>query len=140
MIAAKVTPMPLACVTASEVRMTLLTIHGWRPTSVTIQPHSSATIEATPETAVARRNHRVWGMSRLRHQLAPSQIPSRLNTEQIPTIVSKAQCSIVFAGGRSSGGTESRPITWVLVLQPTRNESKPGIPIPPLTPLEVHLP
>ena len=59
---------------------------------------------------------------------------------QIPTIVSNAQCSIVLAGGRSSGGTESSPVTCVLVLQPTRNESNPGIPIPPLTPLEVHLP
>ena len=59
---------------------------------------------------------------------------------QIPTIVSKAQCSIVLAGGRSSGGTESSPVTCVLVLQPTRNESNPGIPIPPFTPLEVHLP
>ena len=45
---------------------------------------------------------------------------------QMPTIVSKAQCSIVFAGGRSSGGTVSSPVTCVLVLQPTRNESKPG--------------
>ena len=50
------------------------------------------------------------------------------------------QCSIVLAGGRSSGGTESSPVTCVLVLQPTRNESKPGIPIPPLTPLDVQLP
>ncbi len=59
---------------------------------------------------------------------------------QIPTIVSNAQCSSVSNGGRSSGGTESSPVTCVLVLQPTRNESNPGIPIPPFTPLEVHLP
>ena len=58
----------------------------------------------------------------------------------MPTIVSNAQCSIVLAGGRSSGGTESSPVTCVLVLQPTRNESKPGIPIPPLTPLDVQRP
>ena len=76
----------------------------------------------------------------MRHQPIPSQSASRISTEQIPTIVSKAQCSIVLAGGRSSGGTESSPVTCVLVLQPTRNESNPGIPIPPLTPLEVHLP
>ena len=58
----------------------------------------------------------------------------------MPTIVSKAQWSIVLAGGRSSGGTESSPVTCVLVLQPTRNESKPGIPIPPFTPLDVQRP
>ena len=58
----------------------------------------------------------------------------------MPTIVSNAQCSIVLAGGRSSGGTESSPVTCVLVLQPTRNESSPGIPIPPFTPLDVQRP
>ena len=58
----------------------------------------------------------------------------------MPTIVSNAQCSIVFAGGRSSGGTESSPVTCVLVLHPTRNESNPGIPIPPFTPSGVHRP
>ena len=58
----------------------------------------------------------------------------------IPTIVSNAQCSIVLAGGRSSAGTVSSPITFVSVLHPTRNESKPGIPIPPLTPSAVQRP
>ena len=65
--------------------------------------------------------------------------PLRWNWDT-PIMVSNAQCSIVFAGGRSSAGTESSPVTCVLVLQPTRNESKPGIPIPPLTPLEVQRP
>src|SRR3954454_24897597 len=120
--------------------MTLLTIHGWRPASVTIHPHSRATTAATPETAVARRNQRDCGKSFLRHQPMPSQRASRIRTEQMPTISSKAKWSIVLAGGRSSGGTESSPITWVLVLHPTRNESRPGIPIPPFTPLEVHRP
>src|SRR3954467_10579208 len=105
-----------------------------------IQPHSSATIAATPESAHARRNHFVCGMSRRRHQTKPNHAPRPIRTVQIPTIVSKAQCSIVFAGGRSSGGTESSPVTCVLVLQPTRKESKPGIPMPPLIPLDVHLP
>ncbi len=31
-------------------------------------------------------------------------------------------------------------MTLVFVLQPTRNESKPGIPIPPLTPEDVQRP
>src|SRR4029079_3372221 len=105
-------------------------------TSVTIHPHSSATTASTPDVAVARRNHFDCGMSFLRHQPIPSQSARTISTEQIPTIVSKAQCSIVLAGGRSSGATESSPTTCVLVLQPTRNESNPGIPSPPFTPLD----
>ena len=58
----------------------------------------------------------------------------------IPTMVSKAQWSIVFAGGRSSAGTVSRPVTFVSVLKPTSHESKPGMPIPPLTPSDVQRP
>jgi hypothetical protein len=65
---------------------------------------------------VARRNQGVWGMSRLRHQETPSQAPSRISAEQMPTMASKAQWSSVFAGGRSSGGTESSPMTSVSVL------------------------
>src|SRR3954470_15786674 len=101
-----VTQIPPDWVTASEVRMIWETIHGWRPTSVMIQPHSSATIADTPESAQARRNHFVCGMSRLRHQAQPSQAPRPISSVQIPTIVSKHQCNIVLAGGRSSGGTE----------------------------------
>ena len=70
----------------------------------------------------------------------PSQAPSAIRRVQIPTIVSNDQCSIVLSGGRSAGGTESRPVTCVLVLQPTRNESSPGIGIPPFTPLDVQRP
>ena len=107
---------------------------------MTIQPHSSATTARTPETATARRNHFVCGMSRLRHQANDSHAPSAISAEQIPTIVSNAQCSIVLTGGRSSGGTVSSPVTCVSVLKPTRNESKPGMPMPPLTPSGVQRP
>jgi hypothetical protein len=79
-------------------------------------------------------------MSRLRHQAIASQSPSAISAVQMPTMVSNAQWSIVFAGGRSSGGTVSRPVTWVSVLQPTRKESKPGMPMPPLTPSAVQRP
>ena len=89
---------------------------------------------------MARRNHGVLGMSRLRHHAIPSHAPSAIRAVQMPTIASNAQWSSVFAGGRSSGGTESSPITLVSVLKPTSHESKPGIPIPPLTPSEVQRP
>ena len=95
---------PLAPVTASSVRITPWTIQGWRPTSVTIQPHSIATIAAIPETATARRNHGVFGMSVRRHQTNPNQAPSAISAVPIPTIVSNDQCSMVLAGGRSFGG------------------------------------
>ncbi len=80
------------------------------------------------------------GMSRRRNHTMPSHSPSRMNTEQIPTMVSNAQCSIVFAGGRSSAGTVSRPVTCVSVLPPTRIESSPGIAMPPFTPSDVQRP
>ncbi len=131
---------PLAPVIASSVRMIPWTIHGWRPTSVTIQPASMAMIASTPETATMRRNHTVWGKSRFRHQEIPNQSPRKIIPVPIPTIASKARCRSVFAGGRSSSGTESSPITSVSVLQPTRNESSPGIPIPNLTPSSVQIP
>src|SRR5436305_10047302 len=105
-----------------------------------IQPHSSATIPEMPESAHARRNHFVCGMSRRRHQTNPNHPPSAISIVQMPTIVSKHQCSIVLAGGRSLADTESSPVTCVLVLQPTRSESKPGMPIPPLTPVDVQRP
>ena len=79
-------------------------------------------------------------MSRLRHHAIASHSPSAISAVQMPTIVSNAQCSIVLSGGRSSGGTESSPVTWVSVLQPTRNESKPGMPMPPFTPSSVQMP
>ena len=59
----------------------------------------------------------------MRHQTKPNQMPSAISAVQIPTIVSNAQCSIVFAGGRSSAGTESSPVlrlddrTWDDFLQ-----------------------
>src|SRR5262245_12740671 len=120
--------------------MKLETTHGWRPTSVTIQPDSSATTAEMPDTATARRNQGVRGMSRRRHHAHASHRPRAISAVQMPTMVSNAQWSIVLAGGRSLGGTESKPVTLVLVLQPTRNESKPGLPIPPLTPEDVQRP
>src|SRR4029453_16065521 len=95
---------------------------------------------AAPDTAVARRNQRDLGMSRLKSHVAPSHSPSNIRALPTPTMMSNAQWSIVLAGGRSSGGTESSPVTLVSVLKPTSQESRPGMPMPPLTPLEVHRP
>ena len=126
--------------TASSVRITLYTIQGWRPTSVTIHPHSRATTEATPEMATARRNQGVCGKSRLRHQTNPSQSAERDQHRADPD--HRVEGPVQHRVGRRPvvAGTVSRPVTCVLVLQPTRNESNPGIPMPPLTPLDVQRP
>jgi hypothetical protein len=65
-------PHPRPSVTASSVRMSPCTIHGWRPTSIVIQPASIAPTAATPDTAITRSIH---GLSknvsrRFRHRQA----------------------------------------------------------------------
>ena len=52
-------------------------MYGCRPTSVTIQPHSSATTAAMPDTAVARRNQGDLGMSRLKSHVAAEPQPQQ---------------------------------------------------------------
>ena len=107
---------------------------------MTIQPHHSATIAAAPETETARRNHGVRGMSRRFHQTKANQAPRPSSAEPIPTIASKERCSSVWAGGSSSSGMSFSPVTSVSVFQPTRKESRPGMPIAPFTPSSVQMP
>ncbi len=126
--------------TASETRICCQTIHGCRPTSVTIQPDSSATIAPMPLIETARRNHFVPGRSLRRHQEIPNQAPRASSPVPIPTMASKARCRSVFEGGRSSFGMSSSPVTTVSVLNPTSSESSPGMPIPNLTPSSVQIP
>ncbi len=75
------------------------------------------------------------GMSRRRHQANASQTPSASSAVPIPTIASKERWSRVLAGGRSLAGIESRPVTLVPVLKPTRKESRPGMRDRPLHPV-----
>ena len=57
----------------------------------------------------------------------------------MPTIASNAKWSRVFAGGLlRRHGVESDHLR--VGLNPRSQESRPGIPIPPLTPSEVHRP
>src|SRR3954463_13136333 len=104
MVKANTHQIPLAGGTASEGRMNPSTIQGWGPTSVTIQPDSSATTAAIPEIATDLRNHFVEGRSRFRHQTNANQTASRKSRVPTPTMVSKAVCSIVRAGGWFSLG------------------------------------
>src|SRR4051794_18937293 len=104
MVKANTHQIPLAGVTASEVRMDPSTVQGWRPPSVTIEPDASATTAAIPEMATDLRNHFVEGRSRFRHQTNANQTASRKSRVPTPTMVSKAVCSVVSAGGWFSVG------------------------------------
>ena len=79
-------------------------------------------------------------MSRFFHQTQASQAPSSSSAVPIPTIASKARCSRVLAGGRSSTGMSFSPVTMVSALKPTRKESRSGIGIAHLTPSSVQMP
>src|SRR4051812_6575971 len=113
------------------------TTQGWRPTSVTTQPASMAMTEATPATALARRNHFVLGRSRRKSQEIANQAASNSNRVAIPTIRSHARWTVLTSWivGRASAGVLSRP--WMEVLVPSagseRNEASPGILMPPTT-------
>jgi hypothetical protein len=50
--------MSLAPVTAASTRITSYTIHGWRPTSVVIQPAISATTDSGPAATIPRSSQR----------------------------------------------------------------------------------
>jgi hypothetical protein len=67
MIRVRLVSTPPLVVAASAVGRSWYTTQGWRPTSVTIQPHSIATIAASPLTAPAAQNSRWGGSRRRRH-------------------------------------------------------------------------
>ena len=129
--------MPVFAVAASSTFIISQTIHGWRPTSLTVQPASIATTARTPVLAATRRNHRLRGMSRRNIQLAHHQRVSRNSRVPRPTMMSHARCvtlTVRFVG-RSSAGISLRPMTTVdvPVLGSDRIEARPGMGIPPVT-------
>jgi hypothetical protein len=95
---------------------------------VATQPASSAATAAIPDTATARRYHRVRGMSRRRHQAKPVQAASAARANPMPTIVSYDRW-VRLTGGRSSGGALSRPITSASGSRATSSESPRGMAI-----------
>jgi hypothetical protein len=78
---AKVMPSPGIGVTASAVRMTPCTIHGWRPTSVTVHPASRAMKPSGAAMTSARRNRRSSGNAtpRPRRRCHQRQAPNNAN-------------------------------------------------------------
>jgi len=77
--------MSLAPVTAWDTRITSYTIHGWRPTSVVIQPAISATTDSGPAATTAASTHR--GSPRRRNRRYRYTSASRASSVPIPTIV-----------------------------------------------------
>ncbi len=117
---------PGAGLTALATRSTPYTIQGCRPTSVVIQPASVAITAAAPETATARRNQRLAGRSRRRHQDQASQAPRASRPKPMPTMVSKARCTI-STGGWSAAGTASSPVTRPDGFRCSSSDSPSGI-------------
>src|SRR5262249_46806139 len=135
MMRMKVSHTPLLAVAASSTRMYWLTIHGCRPTSVTTQPASRATIAIAPDAAAGTRNHFVCGKLRLNNHAPAYHNDSRNSSVAKPTIRSQARCTVLTSAivGRSFSGNESSP--WITVDFPVdgseSHDANPGSLMPP---------
>ena len=128
MITAVRVPMtPPLVVAAWAVVMSWYTTHGWRPTSVTIQPHSIATSAAGPQSTASHQNQVCVGRPWRRRRTHRAHSPASSSRNASPTMASKDRWIRVSAGGRKAGATESSPVTRVEGLKPTRSESAYGI-------------
>jgi len=99
------------------------TTHGWRPSSVTTQPHSMATIAASPLTAPSSQNSSGRGHRRRRHPVQAAHSPTSSRRDPRPTMTSKLRWISHTTGGRSAGGT-SHPLR--VDLRPTLRLSAPA--------------
>src|SRR5580693_4431328 len=87
-------------VAAAAVVCSWYTTHGWRPTSVTTQPHSMATIAARPLTAPSSQNSRCDGSRRCRHHAYSAHSPASNSKNPRPTMASKHRWISHTTGGR----------------------------------------
>src|ERR1700675_2462493 len=123
-ITRNVTQTPVFVVAAFSTFISLNTIHGWRPTSVTTHPASIVITDSTPAHAAIRRNHFDFGRSCRNHQYRAYQADRRNSRVPRPTITSHARCT-VFASemvGWSPVGNALRP--WITVLVPVLGSDK----------------
>ncbi len=97
-------------VTASDVRRIPFTTQGCRPTSVTIQPASTATSPSGPTNPSHRRKRRPVGSALRRHPRNPATTAVPASVMPAPTITWKARW-VTSTGGRSSSGKSSSPFT-----------------------------
>ena len=119
-------------VTASRVSSSPTTVQGWRPTSVTTQPASSAIRATTPATAAPRRNQRLLGRSRRRHQASPNQAARPSSRNDAATMIWKDRWTMLTRRslGRTAGGTASRPRIRVERSKPASSDAPSGTWIP----------
>ena len=98
--AVRVSMTPPLVVAACAVVISWYTTHGWRPTSVTIQPHSIATSAAGPQAIPSHQNHDCRGRPRRRRHTSRAHSPAASSKNASPTIASKDRWIRVSAGGR----------------------------------------
>jgi hypothetical protein len=115
-------------VTASRVSSRPTTVHGWRPTSVTTHPVSSDTTASSPLTAAQRKNQRLRGRSRRRHQASANHSPRPSSRKALPTITSNDRCTALTSSGRgrTSAGMASSPRMRVEGLKPASSDAPLG--------------
>ncbi len=97
-------------------------MYGWRPTSVVIQPHSTARNPVGAISTAARCSHGLAN-SFPRSRAQPLHSPSRIIASPTTIMMRKVQ-KIRVAGGRSSRGKALRPSTrpfqsWVRMNEPS---------------------
>jgi hypothetical protein len=99
---------------------------------VTTQPDSSETIETTPLTATARRNHLPGSAARDRRQSHANHRASPSRAKPVPTMTSKDRWTMEtrWSGGRTAAGMASSPLTSVPGLKPDKSDAPSGIGIP----------
>ena len=101
---------PPLVVAACAVVMSWYTTHGWRPTSVTIQPHSIATSAAGPQSDPEPPEPGLPGQAAAPppRPAAPT-VPPASSTNASPTMASKDRWIRVSAGGRSAASHRVQP-------------------------------
>ena len=122
------------------MRSTRQTIHGCRPTSVAIQPASSATTASGPATTANRRNQRLSSRSWPRQRASQKTTTASASSVPMPTIDWNARC-VMLIGGSLASGIVSSPCTGFVnelreITDPSTgmsiaNRTSPSISTPP---------
>jgi hypothetical protein len=130
--------MSLAPVTAASTRITSYTIHGWRPTSVVIQPAISATTDRGP-LATTERSRSRGRDPRRRNRRNKYTRPISASRVPIPTMVWNENRT-TFTGGWSDSGTMFSPLTTAFGLWKASKDKSRGISMPQTTACPLYQP
>jgi hypothetical protein len=131
--------MSLAPVTAASTRITSYTIHGWRPTSVVIQPAISATTDSGPAATTETSSHQGNDERRRKNRRNRYTSPTSASRVPIPTMVWNENRT-TLTGGWSASGTIASPFTTAFGLWNASSDSSRGISIPHTTACPLYQP